>query len=491
MRTLRLFLYFVLGLTLGAYVTLAQAETQPSTPVPYQTVSATGWKIGSGTTYFSDASTACNNYRTDLTVTASLGALYKGSSASCTRSTYTIQVAKVCPSGNSPYLDAYPETQSAPTSCFKAGSGHICPDSTWTLSSDGTTCTRPDTCVAEQLGDAWYKQGKEETSLANQDYCESGCVVRYAAFLDMSGASPDFYYDDKYIWKKYGKQRIAQTCSTGTAPPQGSTQSPSEPPKKPPCSEGEGVITTSGGKVMCVPKSTSPDQPTINKTNKTDTYPDGSTKTTNITQTCTGAGACSTTTTTTITGQGGSGGSGTPGQAGTPGTTTTTEDAEPSDKPDFCAKNPTMQICKGGIAEEGTQKNILDEVKKLSTAPSDTKFVSPEDYDSGMEGVDTDAKNALDKTYKDRQELMQTYFDKDTNAPKAADRKITEILAGWFEDVPMEGCEPPQFAVAGHELVLDSWCVQAEKISSIGAYALWFMTAIGMFTMITGGKEGT
>lgn len=493
MRTLRLILYFALGLLLGGVGTVAHAVTQAATVVSSAPANER-WRGTNGTNVYGSwdeagavavagvkaAGLSCSDQRKQPKPTAPNN-LTSYVYASCYNSTgswkanASVTFTPNCPNGGS--------LGGGPGAYVCTGTVYTCPDSTWTLS--GTMCTKEDQCVGEDLGDAWYKQGKDETSLANQDYCDGGCVIRYAAYLDMSGGSNDFYYDDNFTWKKYGKSRIAQSCSSGTAPPEGSTQAPNEPPKNPPCAEGEGVITTSSGKVMCVPQSTSPDQPTINKTTKTDSFPDGSTKTTNTTQTCTGAGACSTTTTTTITGQGGSGGSGTPGQAGTPGTTTSTEDAEPSETSDFCAKNPSMQICKGGIAEEGTQKAMLEEVKKLSSVDANTdktaimnagKYGETPGYQAAKDADDSLVNYAAGVTKNAEVESSKSTFEQ-------------ALSSGFWTDIPTASCTTPIYVIAGHEIEWDRWCEIVGYIQDFGAYGLWIMLAISVFVMLTGGRQ--
>jgi len=275
-------------------------------------------------------------------------------------------------------------------------------------------------------------------------------------------------------------------ASSGTTVPTPTTPLGTTTPV--PCTTQQGAISDSTGKVVCVdpttPGATAP--PIQSTTTKKTTFGDGSTSTTTITNTCTGDGACSSGSTTTVTG---AGGGGTAGQAGTPGTTTTTDDKQKKDTPTFCAENPNLQICKGGMSEEGTQKSVLAEIKKLTTAPTDTNFADGDDFDSPMEGVDGDAVQKLTDSYKSTTDALKFGFD-DQNAPKS-EPKFMEILGNWFEDVPQTGCEPPVFAVAGHALDLEAWCPTAEKISNIGAYALWFMTLVGLFVMVTGGKGNT
>lgn len=135
----------------------------------------------------------------------------------------------------------------------------------------------------------------------------SGHVVAGAAALPAYG-----------IYKK----GTGQSCSTAKNPNQPPTP-PDLPEKKPPCDAAEGVLTSTSGRVMCVPSGTpSARKPEVEQKEKKETFPDGTEKLTQTTKTRdpkTGAESTHTTTT--------SGG----GQSGEPGTSTSTEDAK---KPD-------------------------------------------------------------------------------------------------------------------------------------------------------------
>lgn len=495
MRILRLMLYLVVGIVLGSVTVLAFAETIPAT------VNATGVpKVRYQNVYDTLAEAAAAKYASyrcqgntetgaDVNpVTApSTGNIsfycYAGSGTTGTKYTANIVYGMYCATG---------------TLKWASGIGHhcqgalSCPDSSWTLS--GTQCSRPDCVGAEVRNENGICQMPSCNVPENQNfdgvysvpypqttgrYCINGC----AAFGPWGNTT------------KSNGRITGSFTSYGTSCTVTDDVGASITPKSdPPCAQGEGVIALASGEVKCVaagtPGPTTP--PVVNKSSKTDTFPDGSQKITNTTQTCTGEGACSTTTTVTVTNNS----SGGAGQAGTPGTTTSksntggkTGDADT--KSAFCSENPNLQMCKGGMAEEGTQKQVLAEVKKLTTAPNDTHFANGDDFDGGgLEGVDPDAKAALDATYKSREDALKMGFDPQTFAPKS-DQQILGVLEGWFTDIPTGGCQVPEYEIAGHRLVLDNWCEQAEKISSIGAYALWFMTAIGLFTMVTGGKGET
>lgn len=116
-------------------------------------------------------------------------------------------------------------------------------------------------------------------------YCDGKCIVQTSGVETGScgadaGASVD---SPKPIRCTLNGTTTAQSCSTKT------DFSPSAPPaipqKKPPCDAGEGVLTSSSGAVKCVPSSTPGNEPKQSNNKKVETFPDGSTRTTERTTT--------------------------------------------------------------------------------------------------------------------------------------------------------------------------------------------------------------
>lgn len=138
--------------------------------------------------------------------------------------------------------------------------------------------------------------------------CDGGCL-RNTGFGLGGGTS----------WTAEGGAFSGATCTEGEALP---TKEP-VPNKAPPCGASEGVMTSSSGTVACVPEGTpTARKPEVEKKQKTETFPDGTQKTTETTQTTDPAtGASGTTTKTTSTG----------GQSGSAGTTTTSESSSGKD----------------------------------------------------------------------------------------------------------------------------------------------------------------
>jgi len=464
MRSLRLILYFLVGLLLGGVSVLAKAESvwsdSTSNPNP---------------PFYATAQDLCNKKAADWWAA---------------NPSYAANYELVVPTPMTTLSSTYYQCDAQKKS--KSG-GALSSIATWyakqwTITScvapkirNMTTgaCVDPPSCVAEDLGEGWYARGKDEMGLSNNDYCESGCVVQLSLVI---GSSSDYYYNSTTRWDKYAKARTATTCTGSTPTPTGATTPPKDPEKKPPCAKGEGVITTSSGQVLCVPVATSPDQPKVNTSTKKTDYPDGSSTTTTTTQTCTGEGACSTTTITNTTGVGGGT---TPGQAGTPGVTGSTEDDAPSDTSDFCAKNPSLQVCKGGMSEEGTQKQVLAEVKKLSSVDSSTDksaITSTKSYTS-TEGYE--AAKAKDD------ELLNFANGTTKNASVEASKTTFEqaLSSGFWSDIPTASCTTPTYVIAGHAIEWSRWCEIVGMIQEIGAYGMWVMLAISIFVMLSGGRQ--
>lgn len=469
MRILRLFLYFIIGVLLSAVGTFSYAETIPATAV------TAGWRVEGMTT-----GNVCRESKT----------------AACAAMGFYWDAAYVNPynpgMGAGYCRKAGSQSIYTPTAC--SGSFYTCPTGqNWTLS--GSSCTRPD-CDASTIRDpatglcvnrcpvnqdlpGYYSVPWTRTMGSGGGYCIGGCRV-YGPFgdvikngvIDAGGTMTGkfAYYGD--------------LCSASDTEP----VTPPAPKNEPPCAPGDGVIQYPDKTVKCVasgvPGATVP--PVVKSDDKKTTYPDGSTSNTTVTQTCTGQGACSTTTITTITGVGGVPG-GTAGEAGTPGTITGAGSSSVTggedQTSDFCSKNPASQICKGGMNEEATQKQVLGELKKLTdesgTAPGFSELQTEAAKPFGSEAL-TNADGKVSEY------ATGIKTDGPTDAKKSAWSEA--MSSGWFTDVPESGCQPTDAKIGPFNWHFDM-CPTAAKISEIGAYAMWFMLAVGSFVMVTGGRK--
>lgn len=377
----------------------------------------------------------------------------------------------------------------------------------WTLS--GTSCTRPD-CVAPQVRNSsnglceappdpcasrtgstldWYVSPVGQPSLESSNYCDNGCAVGMNAAP--SGSS---YTNGKLRVQQYSKVQLSYTCTPGlTSAPGGVAPEvkPPEPPKNPPCAPSEGVLTSTSGTIACVPSGTPASAPPIvDKKKTTEAYPDGSQKITETTTTRdpqTGVEDKRTTTTNTPA----SGGSA--GQAGTPGTSTsaTTGGTAPNaasgtgkegdTSNDLCQKNPNLQICKGDMNKEETQKKLEEHLKAIKDG-----------MDPGTTSYDA-VKNA--KPSDDSEQALQEQSDKLTAATTGAFDPVTAqksswqtaMSSGWFEPVPNSSCAPIVWNFSGHSATFDI-CQPAQKLSEMLEYAMWFLIVVGTFVMFTGGQ---
>lgn len=164
---------------------------------------------------------------------------------------------------------------------------------------------------------------------------------------------------------------------------------------------------------------------------------------------------------------------------------TTDEEDEEGDETAFCAKNPDLQMCKGGIAEEGTQKQVLVEVKKLTAVDSNTdktaitntsKYTDTPGYQAAKDADDNLVKYASGVTKNGEVEAAKTTFEQ-------------ALSSGFWTDIPSASCTTPTYVIAGHEIEWDRWCEIVGMIQEIGAYGMWVMLAISIFVMLSGGRQ--
>lgn len=193
--------------------------------------------------------------------------------------------------------------------------------------------------------------------------------------LIQSRAGETYVYDDgsfksKATWTNWA-------CQTSSEPLKPPADDPPVNPKEPPCAATEGVLTSSSGKVACVPYGTpSPRKPDVKVREKKETFPDNSTKTTTETKTTDPkTNASHTHTTTTSSG----------GMAGPAGTTEGKEsetgdgnggDGDGDCEGDDCGEGdgPDFTPPEGGDlyeSSERTIRNVIDDfVNAVSAAPA-------------------------------------------------------------------------------------------------------------------------
>lgn len=480
--------------TIAATPKQAGTDTQPATQ------GYVGWNNLSHSTFAS----ACNSIR------AGYGGLNKGICADDTPLPWTDSGASLgyCRYENSPgqcatmTANGIPGRYNCPSGYTRSGSTctnstttYVCPTTGgWTLS--GTSCTRPDcpngatrqpdgSCmsacqeVASLLNGttAWYSV-PVGSGQAMGSYCDSGCAVT----LGVAGTG--YYTDGKNNSFQRTKHYSGSSCaSEPNAPAQFTPEKPKPPvpEKKPPCAAGEGVMTSSSGTIGCVPEGTpNSNPPVVKKEKETKTNADGTTATTETTTTRDPSTGVEQKTSTTTTKDANGNTTGVTSSSGTTGTTTAGNPEKPGDS-DFCQKNPGLDICKGNLNKEETQKEVRDELKKLT--------------DPGSTSTDP-LKNATHTTESENQ--LKAENDKFTDAAKGiTDPTATSktswqqaMESGWFSAIPHSGCTPITGTVGGRQFTIDH-CEKASQISDIMSYALWFMLVVGSFVMFTGGQLRT
>jgi len=367
---------------------------------------------------------------------------------------------------NGAFMNGYPLSQGQACIDTDPGAGVPC-ECTAPAVRDPVTgmCGAPACASAPnaQLGTQRY--GFPYPQPSGVTYCVNGCEAYPGGVGTVVG---NIRYANAYV---NGPGGAGSSC-TGTAMTPNPVPNPTSE-TSPPCAPGDGVLESASG-VKCVPASTvaATVPPVVSKSQSTETKPDGSQVITNTTNTCTGAGACTTTTTTTVTNNT----AGQPGQAGTPGTSTKVAD-KPSEQPsDFCAKNPNLQMCKGGMNEEATQKQVLAEVKKLTTPDaSDDSALQSATHSAASQT----ALEAEDKKFSDAGGGIVDPTSGNKSAWSLA------MSTGWFDPVPSSTCVPLGGSFAGRSFTFDH-CPVAAKISEWGAWACWFGLVVSTFFMLTG-----
>ncbi len=477
MRTLRLILYFFVGFALSAIVVPAFAEdypavvywhAQPPTTDPLSACRA----ANSETEYFTfvgETTVSCKRTRSDGSIAylAVINGWHVCPAGGELTDVNNVEICRNAPACTPPQVRDTTTGQCKDSSCPSAGTG------TGLMSPSTTPVTNPDLANSYTWTDPAVTA---KTYGAGGTFCSSGCVVAYQSARCILPVA------DNYNCAVLNTSYTGATCST-SGPPSVVPGSTADTPKPPPCDPGQSIIQM-GGKLACLPSGQSPDTPKVTKSSSTKTYPDGSTKVTTTTQTCNGAGACSSTTTVTNTTATSGPNAGGKGQAGEPGTTTDEED-ESGDTSEFCAKNPNLQVCKGGISEEGTQKQVLAEIKKLSTVDASTdktaitnagKYAETPGYQAAKDADDSLVNYASGVTKNADVEASKTTFEQ-------------ALSSGFWTDIPTAACTTPTYVIAGHSIEWSRWCEIVGYIQEIGAYGMWIMLAISVFVMLTGGRQ--
>lgn len=317
--------------------------------------------------------------------------------------------------------------------------------------------------------------------------CDGQCTVTVSGVQSGSCSNPSGAAADtpKPITCIFTGIKTGGTCSQSTIPEAGTP--PQVVKKAPPCDANQGVMTSSSGTVACVSEGTpSSNKPIVSRKSNTQTFPDGSTMTTETIVTrdpLTGAEVTSEKITRTPATGGGTGAAGTPGTSDGPTTSKAptigggTSGNDPINN-DLCAKNPGLQICKGGMNEEATQKKVLEELQKL-TNPGETN------YDAVKNAKETDASKEANDTENNKfKDAASGAFD-----PIASNRSAWQqaMEAPWFGAIPASGCQPFTGTIGNRSFVIDH-CPTAQKISVIAEYAMWFGVVVGIFVMFTGGR---
>lgn len=370
----------------------------------------------------------------------------------------------------------------------------------------GSSCTRPD-CVAPQVRDeatgaciaspctageatsaqgwanAWVICEKASSDCVSgpktvpSSYCDGSCTSTVDSWSGCFPQGVGSVDSPAPLYCTYVGKKTGETCSQSNLPQP--TNPPVIPQKTPPCLATEGVLTSSSGSVKCVPAGTpSAEKPVVTKQTSTQNFPDGSSKVTETTTTrdpATGAESKDTKVTNTPATGGGPGQAGPVGSAG--GTTeekqvvpnSNSGSGEKGDQSsDFCAKNPNLQICKGDMSKEETQKAIKD-------------LLDPKDP------ANTDSVTAEKNGYEEKATAHKQFID--AFASKGQNNEGFLSWA-WIPEVPASSCVPFSGVVGGKTITLD-WCDKLGMIREIAGYMFYILTAFGLFRIFANSTGAT
>lgn len=342
MRYLRLLLFFALGFVLAGLGVASYAGTYPATEV---------FKVSNTTANVMDV--ACTNAATASGTTSGV----------LTPSSYCQPVGQYCQFKNAQGGVVGGSCVTKVYSCPNGGtlSGttctKTCPEGS-PMQPDGScgcapglhlengTCVPDDKCAPtkDKYTSGWVSYTGDK--VATGTVCIADCNYEQNIMLDQD----DRIGTDGRKWAQVGQTGLGTSCTGSTTPSMEPDQKNKES-KKPPCAATDGVLTTSTGKVLCVPEGT-PDarKPDVKVKTKTETFPDNTTKqTTETTTRDPVTGATSTSTSSTSTGKA----DGTEGQAGPVGTTTgSSTSGSGNGDGDGEGCDPTLNFC-GGPGTDG------------------------------------------------------------------------------------------------------------------------------------------
>lgn len=308
----------------------------------------------------------------------------------------------------------------------------------------------------------WYASAVGAPSLESNKYCDDGCVVAFNAAP--TGTS---YTNGKVRLQQYSKVPLGYECTAEGTVPSTADPVPPTPEKKPPCADGEGVLTSSSGTVACVPPGTPGSAPpNVTKDKEVVKNPDNSTtekETTTTTDPQTGAQDKNTTS------QNCNGGVCVPGPTTSSNSSTQDSGKAPGDNNGkFCAENPTLQICKDGMATEKTAKAILDALKwEDKTADK-----------SALEKANADYTAAA----AEHEGMLKQIGERGQTAPSFFDWAL-------LPDIPTGACQSFTGNIDGHHVTLD-WCEKLGMIRELAGYCFYILTAYALFSIFTSTTQG-
>lgn len=302
MRHIRNLLYALIGVLLGAIFTFAHADVIPAT----QSSTNYNWSFeGMTGTLQSIADTVCASWvpRNYPSLTNVGGNTTSSGYFNCKTKDYTGAIG---------YIGGWQASRGSPL--YECPTGY---DGPKTINGTANMCESLGKCATSKDSEGWVSHSPSASYTGT--VCIDGCNYQQSSVVESTAAAQAEHETrigkDGKVWDWVSQTALKTECSTGSEAPAPSTSGAPGKNHTPLCGAAEGVMTSSSGKVICVPEGT-PDsrKPDIQKKSSIEKFADNSTKTTEtVTTTDPQTNAKDTQTTTTTTG----------GLSGSAGTTTT------------------------------------------------------------------------------------------------------------------------------------------------------------------------
>lgn len=151
-----------------------------------------------------------------------------------------------------------------------------------------------------------------------------------------------------------------------------------------------------------------------------------------------------------------------------------------------CTSNSPATIGSGSVPSSGVGSGAAP-CGGLGQAACSVTIAGPADYAAIISAdADTASKGQADGFVQGVLDKMASWSTLDP--AKGNQNSFVDSYTAWFDAIPSSGCSAMSSTVGSYTW---NWnpCPTAEKISTIGGYAMWIYFAVGVFVMVTGGRK--